>query len=131
MVIEGADHFGLATLHQLRGRVGRGTDQSYCYLLCAKPSESAKERIVAMLDCRDGFEIAQRDLEMRGMGDLFGIRQSGSGELSDILSGCTVEILELAAKAEKEIEEIPDVLHNALLERAQQRFRIFEHIARN
>lgn len=131
MVIEGADHFGLATLHQLRGRVGRGTDQSYCYLLCAKPSESAKERIIAMLDCRDGFEIAQRDLEMRGMGDLFGIRQSGSGELSDILSGCTVEILELAAKAEKEIEEMPDVLHNALLERAQQRFRIFEHIARN
>lgn len=131
MVIEGADHFGLATLHQLRGRVGRGEVQSCCYLLSDHPSETGKQRIQAMLTCNDGFEIAQKDLEMRGMGDLFGIRQSGAGELNEILSGCTVEILELAAQAAKEVRELPDIMHNALLERAEERFRIFDHIARN
>lgn len=68
---------------------------------------------------------------MRGMGDLFGIRQSGAGELNEILSGCTVEILELAAQAAKEVRELSDIMHNALLERAEERFRIFDHIARN
>lgn len=131
MVIEGADHFGLATLHQLRGRVGRGAKQSYCYLLCEKPSESAKMRIEAMLESNDGFDIAQRDLEMRGMGDLFGVRQSGSGEVSDLLSSCTVEILELASHAANEVDELPDVIHNMLLEEAADRFKMFEHIAHN
>ncbi len=131
MVIEGADHFGLATLHQLRGRVGRGELQSHCYLLAQKPGDTAKERIKTMLASSDGFVIAQKDLELRGMGDLFGVRQSGAGELGDLLSGCTVEILELAANAAKEIHELPDILHNALKEEAEKRFRQFAHIARN
>lgn len=131
MVIEGADHFGLAALHQLRGRVGRGDKQSYCYLLSQKLTESGMERIRAMLETADGFLIAQRDLEMRGMGDLFGVRQSGSGELTDMLSGCTVEILELASVAAKEVYELPDVQHNALLEEAKRRYRMFDQIAHN
>ena len=131
MVIEGADHFGLATLHQLRGRVGRGTLASHCYLLCEKASDAAKQRILAMLESNDGFSIAQKDLEMRGMGDLFGIRQSGSGELYDILSGCTVEILELASEAAREVKSMPDVVHNALLEEAERRYRLFDQIAHN
>lgn len=131
MVIEGADHFGLATLHQLRGRVGRGALQSHCYLLAQKPGDTAKERIKEMLVSGDGFAIAQKDLELRGMGDLFGVRQSGAGELSDLLSGCTVEILELAASAAKEVHELPDISHNVLLAEAEKRFRQFAHIARN
>ncbi len=131
MVIEGADHFGLATLHQLRGRVGRGDVQSNCYLLAQKPGETAVQRIRTMIESCDGFAIAQKDLELRGMGDLFGVRQSGAGELSDLLSGCTVEILELAADAAKEIRALPDLVHNVLLREAEERFRQFTHIARN
>ena len=131
MVIEGADHFGLATLHQLRGRVGRGDRQSHCYLLSEKPSELSKNRIRAMLESNDGFVIAQRDLEMRGMGDLFGIRQSGTGELTDLLSGCTVEILEMASSAAKEVNELPDVIHNELRKEAEKRFCMLTQIAHN
>ena len=90
IVIEGADHFGLATLHQLRGRVGRGDKQAHCYLLAKKLNERAKERIETMIESSDGFLIAQRDFEMRGSGDLFGVRQSGEGELNGILRGSTV-----------------------------------------
>ena len=131
MVIEGADHFGLATLHQLRGRVGRSDLQSYCYLLCAHPSELAKSRIQAMLDFSDGFLIAQHDLEMRGMGDLFGVRQSGEGELGSVLEGASVEIIETASLAAEEVMSLPDAIHNALLERAAERFGRFHEIARN
>ena len=131
MVIEGADHFGLATLHQLRGRVGRGPLQSHCYLLSKKPGELAKQRIQTLIENNDGFAVAQKDLALRGMGDLFGVRQSGAGELNDLISGCTAEVLMLAAEAAKEIEELPDTQHNALLEEAEKRFRQFEHIAKN
>ncbi len=131
IVIEGAEHFGLATLHQLRGRVGRGNRQSHCYLLSKKVTEASKTRIQAMLESNDGFVIAQRDLEMRGMGDLFGVRQSGNGEITDMLSNCTVEILELASKAAKEVQELPDLVHNAILEEAERRHYIFNQIAHN
>lgn len=74
MVIKNAEHFGLAQLHQLRGRVGRGKHQSYCVLLC---KDKTNPRIQAMVKTTDGFEIAQLDLEQRGMGDLVGTAQSG------------------------------------------------------
>ncbi|MDD2210658.1 MAG: ATP-dependent DNA helicase RecG [Candidatus Cloacimonetes bacterium] len=78
MVIEHAERFGLAQLHQLRGRVGRGSDQSFCYLLWHQPlSRIARERLNTMLSSTDGFEIAEKDLELRGPGELFGIEQSG------------------------------------------------------
>ena len=78
MVIEQAERFGLAQLHQLRGRVGRGASQSYCVLLHAsRLSDAARARLQALAESTDGFELAERDLELRGPGDFFGTRQSG------------------------------------------------------
>jgi ATP-dependent DNA helicase RecG len=82
MVIEHAERFGLAQLHQLRGRVGRGTAASVCVLLYANPlSETGKQRLRAMVETTDGFEIARRDLDIRGPGDFMGARQSGDALL--------------------------------------------------
>lgn len=131
MVIEGCEHFGLATLHQLRGRVGRGEKQSHCYLLSDKPNESAKRRIEAMLNSCDGFEIAQVDFEMRGSGDLFGVRQSGDGEMANVLTGCSVEILEHASAAADEVFSLPTVQYNELLELAKTRYRHLNYISHN
>lgn len=78
MVIEQAERFGLAQLHQLRGRVGRGASQSYCVLVHAsRLSDAARARLQALAETTDGFELAERDLELRGPGDFFGTRQSG------------------------------------------------------
>jgi ATP-dependent DNA helicase RecG len=78
MVIEHAERFGLAQLHQLRGRVGRDRHQSFCFLLYQSPlSDEARERLRAMTETTDGFEIAERDLRLRGAGDFFGTRQAG------------------------------------------------------
>jgi ATP-dependent DNA helicase RecG len=77
MVIEQAERFGLAQLHQLRGRVGRGAEQSYCILVTGKLGESARERIRTMVESTDGFYIAEMDLKLRGPGEFFGTKQSG------------------------------------------------------
>lgn len=77
MLIENAERFGLAQLHQLRGRVGRGTHQSYCIFINSSESDSAKERLEVLNHSNDGFYIAEQDLKLRGPGDMFGIRQSG------------------------------------------------------
>ncbi len=81
MVIEHAEHFGLSQLHQLRGRVGRGSEQSYCFLLYASPlGKTATERLNIMRNTEDGFLIAEKDLELRGGGDILGTKQSGMTE---------------------------------------------------
>jgi ATP-dependent DNA helicase RecG len=78
MIVEHAERFGLSQLHQLRGRVGRSTHQAYWFLLYQPPlSDEARERLHAMTDTTDGFEIAERDLRLRGPGDFFGTRQAG------------------------------------------------------
>ena len=78
MVIENAERFGLSQLHQLRGRVGRGADQSYCVLVTGyKLTEETRKRIEIMVQTNDGFEIAEADLKLRGPGDLEGTQQSG------------------------------------------------------
>ena len=79
MVIESTEKFGLSQLHQLRGRVGRGAEKSYCILLTShKLSHDARERIKIMEDTKDGFKIAEKDLELRGPGEIEGTRQSGA-----------------------------------------------------
>lgn len=104
MVIENAERFGLSQLHQLRGRVGRGADQSYCVLMSGvKLSTEAKTRIRTMVDTTDGFKIAEVDLELRGPGDLMGTRQSGALDLlvSDLVKDG--EILKVARVAAQEM----------------------------
>jgi ATP-dependent DNA helicase RecG len=84
MIVQEADRFGLAQLHQLRGRVGRGSEQSYCLLVSrAKDelTETAHDRLEALERTTDGFELAEVDLELRGGGQLFGTRQSGLSDL--------------------------------------------------
>ncbi len=81
MVIEHAERFGLSQLHQLRGRVGRGAEKSYCFLVYTGPlGETAKERLGIMRETEDGFLIAEKDLQLRGSGDILGVRQSGMAE---------------------------------------------------
>jgi ATP-dependent DNA helicase RecG len=84
MIVQEADRFGLAQLHQLRGRVGRGAEQSYC-LLVSRPREaltdSAQARLEALVASNDGFELAETDLEIRGEGQLLGTRQAGLSDL--------------------------------------------------
>tara|TARA_Y100000385_G_C12874239_1_gene542898 strand:- start:346 stop:846 length:501 start_codon:yes stop_codon:yes gene_type:complete len=82
MVIESAERFGLSQLHQLRGRVGRGAEQSYCILMSGnKISNEGQQRLKTMVRTNDGFEIAEEDLKLRGPGDLMGTQQSGMLEL--------------------------------------------------
>ncbi len=77
MMVENAERFGLAALHQLRGRVGRGNLQSYCIFISGKKNKEVMERLNVLADSNDGFYIAGEDLKRRGPGDFFGIRQSG------------------------------------------------------
>ena len=103
MIIEHAERFGLATLHQLRGRVGRGTLNSVCLLLYAKLSENARQRLELLRETEDGFKIAEADLEMRGAGELLGWRQSGLQDFklaqlpehTDLLKQATIEAKEI------------------------------------
>lgn len=81
MIVENADRFGLAQLHQLRGRVGRGVHKSFCYLISEAKSEEARNRMKIMTSTNDGFIIAEKDMEMRGTGEFFGTRQHGLPEL--------------------------------------------------
>lgn len=110
MVIENAERFGLAQLHQLRGRVGRGTEQSFCALVCGRRTVEARERLQVLCRTNDGFEIAQEDLRLRGPGEFFGVRQSGLPDLSIADPIGDVTLLELARKdAEAIVERDPEL----------------------
>ncbi|RJE71782.1 ATP-dependent DNA helicase RecG [Reichenbachiella sp. MSK19-1] len=111
MVIENVERFGLSQLHQLRGRVGRGGDQSYCILMSgSKVSKEARERIKCMVDTTDGFKIAEKDLELRGPGDLMGTQQSGVLDLKIANITSDAHILKLARdQAKLIIEQDPDL----------------------
>ena len=123
MVIEHAERFGLSQLHQLRGRVGRGADQSFCFLMASyKRTADAEERLTAMADTTDGFEISEIDLRLRGAGDFFGTRQSG---LPDLKIGDLVrdaEILSEARQAAFEVAEADPGLEAEELASAREHF---------
>jgi len=109
MMIDGADRFGLAQLHQFRGRVGRGKHKSYCMLLSDTASETAKERLSALADIHDGFQLAEVDLKLRGPGDFFGTRQSGLPSLK-MAHITDRELLEMARyEATKLMENDPEL----------------------
>ncbi len=105
MMVENAERFGLAQLHQLRGRVGRGKHQSYCIFVCGSSSKEAWERLEILNKSNDGFFIAGEDLKLRGPGDIFGIRQSGDVDfkLGDIYNDAS--ILKAAAEAVKGLSD--------------------------
>jgi len=116
MLIEQAERFGLAQLHQLRGRVGRGGEQSYCILVTERMNDAARERIRTMVDTADGFQIAEMDLKLRGPGEFFGTRQSGLPSLRVANIMRDQEILEKARAAAQNFVEHPP--SNGELDRA-------------
>ena len=97
IVIENAERFGLAQLHQLRGRVGRGSEQSWCLIVTGEDSDVARMRAETMCESSDGFYIAEKDLEMRGPGELFGFRQHGLPQLKLADPVRHVKVIEKAA----------------------------------
>jgi ATP-dependent DNA helicase RecG len=102
MVVEHAERFGLSQLHQLRGRVGRGADQSYCVLLTSdKQTDLARKRLGIMEKTNDGFRIAEMDMEIRGPGELMGTRQSG---LPTFAIGNIVRDLEILSWARQDAD---------------------------
>ncbi len=109
MLIDGADRFGLAQLHQFRGRVGRGAHQSYCLLLADSASEEANERLQAVAATTDGFALAQKDLEMRGPGEFLGTQQSGFPELPMLALADTRLLHEVRMVAESLLQADPDL----------------------
>ena len=115
MIIENADRFGLSQLHQLRGRVGRGTEESWCFLL-----SDSSEKLDTLCRTNDGFEISRKDLELRGPGDLVGTRQSGDTE--NILFSADIRLLEEVSAAVRHLTRDPD---------EEEAFRDLEHYARS
>jgi ATP-dependent DNA helicase RecG len=109
VVVEGANRFGLAQLHQLRGRVGRGGGKAYCVLVPENDDDSENERLKAMVESNDGFYLAEKDLELRGPGDFLGTRQAGFGTLQ-LANMTNVKLIEQARnEAYKLLESDPDL----------------------
>ncbi len=125
MMIENADRFGLAQLHQLRGRVGRGEAQSYCIMINTSDSKTAQERLEILNRSNDGFYIASEDLKMRGPGDFFGIRQSGdlAFSLADVYQDAGV-LQEAAEEVKRILSEDPELAQeeHASLRAEMERF---------
>jgi ATP-dependent DNA helicase RecG len=124
MLIEAANHFGLAQLHQLRGRVGRGDAQSFCLLIPDNDDAAENERLAAMTQTNDGFILAETDLKLRGPGDFLGTRQAGYANLR-MANITDVIMIEKARKQAQELFEIDAELslpENQLLAEALGRF---------
>ena len=130
MVIESAERFGLSQLHQLRGRVGRGGDQSYCILMTGdKLSTEARRRMEAMVSTTDGFRLSELDLQLRGAGDIDGTAQSGQGieiKVSDLArDGALLEharsVAERILADDPHLEDKRNVLLRAALERLNRK----------
>ena len=121
MMIENAERFGLAQLHQLRGRVGRGKAQSYCIMVNGSDQDGTQERLDILNRSNDGFYIASEDLKLRGPGDFFGMRQSGDLEfrLADIFTDADL-LKTVAREVDALLKSDPELIdpdHEALRER--------------
>lgn len=121
IIIMDADRFGLSTLHQLRGRVGRGDKQSHCILVSDSKGKTARERIKVMCETNDGFVIAERDMQLRGPGDIFGTRQHGLPEFKVVN---VYEDLDKADEVRDELENMSDEEKPKLEEAISQRFSL-------
>jgi ATP-dependent DNA helicase RecG len=128
MIIEGAERFGLAQLHQFRGRIGRGVYQSYCFTVQENFSQVSTERLRAFETCRNGFLLAEKDLELRGHGDILGTRQSGKTDFQ--IAGLTdVEIMKQARDAAQELVSVnPALLSFPLLKNKVEEFSARAHL---
>lgn len=128
MVIEGADRFGLAQLHQLRGRVGRGEHQSYCVLISDNNNEETRQRLEYMTKYNDGFILAEKDLELRGPGQFFGTRQHGLPDLklANIIRDLDIllEARQAAVETLQDYGGCPDIIIKELKDKYGERFRM-------
>ena len=126
MVVENADRFGLSQLHQLRGRVGRGKEKSYCILLSDSRNEETRARLKVMTQTNDGFVISQEDLRLRGPGDFFGQRQHGLPAMKIADLSCDMRLLDEAQTAARQLmardPELTEPTHQALRDRIRQLF---------
>ena len=127
MVIEGAERFGLAQLHQLRGRVGRGNNQSYCFLFTEMPSHINSARLRAISKCKNGFELAEKDLAIRGPGDFYGVRQWG---LTETVSAFLTDVKLIQAIRQETswlIKTDPELKKYPLLQQKLRDFKTINH----
>ncbi len=129
MMIEGADRFGLAQLHQFRGRVGRGKFQSYCLLFADSYSQLVRQRLRALISMQNGFELAEKDLEIRGPGEFYGTRQWG---LPDLTMASLMDV-KLIKECRKEAEKLlsgssPELTSYPLLAGRLKKFQLLVHL---
>lgn len=127
MMIENAERFGLAQLHQFRGRVGRGEDQSHCLLLSSTIDSLTNKRLKALAECDDGFELAEKDMLIRGPGEFFGVKQSGMPDLA-MASLANVDLIKKARlEARLILKEDPSLNNYPLLKNRLEHFQKLTH----
>ena len=130
MVVENAERFGLSQLHQLRGRVGRGSAKSWCILLSDSENEDTRRRLRVLTETNDGFKISEEDLKLRGPGDFFGQRQHGLPTLKAADLSCDMRLLDEAQKAACALlaqdPTLADPAHGALRRRIDRLFAVNE-----
>ncbi|MDP3697039.1 MAG: ATP-dependent DNA helicase RecG [Candidatus Taylorbacteria bacterium] len=128
MAIESAERFGLAQLHQFRGRVGRGEHQSHCLLFSSTGDKSINQRLKALVECDDGFELAEKDMKIRGPGEFFGVKQSGMPDLG-MASLANIDLIKKArAEARLLLKEDPSLKNYPLLQERLESFQKLTHV---
>ena len=127
MMIEGAERFGLAQLHQFRGRIGRGEYASTCYLAPSTQEKAESKRLALFASTSDGFAIAEADLQFRGPGELYGVEQSGFGNLR-VASLLDYELISLVRKEAKRIlQKDPNLVHHPILQKKVEQKNALAH----